>query len=146
MPDVWKIGVMKRLFLWSSSLAASLIAVGVILQLYFIAAWVFGEADALDAHRGVGLLVWLLEIIVLLSGLAAYWGAWRQAWLSIALPVLGTAQIFFLGNIEDPGENVSGWIHGFHGGLAIFVFLLALAIGYRDMNALGIRSGGAAAA
>jgi hypothetical protein len=131
---------MKRLFLWSSSLSASLIAVGVILQLYFIAAWVFGEADALDAHRGLGFLVWLLQIVVLVSGVAAYWGAWRLAGLSIALPVLGTAQIFFLGNIDDPSENVSGWIHGFHGGLAIFVFLLALAIGYRDLNALGIRS------
>jgi hypothetical protein len=137
---------MKRLFLWSSSLSASLIAVGVILQLYFIAAWVFGEADALDAHRGVGLLVWLLQIVVLVSGVVAYWGAWRPAGLSAALPVLGTAQIFFLGNVEDPSENVSGWIHGFHGGLAIFVFLLAVAIGYRDMNALGIRSDGPAAA
>ena len=137
---------MKRLLLWSSSLSASLIAVGVILQLYFIAAWVFGEADALDAHRGVGLLVWLLQIVVLVSGVVVYWGVWRQAGLSVALPVLGTAQIFFLGNVEDPSENVSGWIHGFHGGLAVFVFLLALAIGYRDLNALGIRSDGPPAA
>lgn len=136
---------MKRLFLWVSSIAAALVAVGVVLQLYFITAWVFGEADALDAHRGAGSLIWLLEIVVLVAGLVAYWGVWRQVGLSVALPVLGTIQIFFLGDVEKPSENVSGWIHGFHGGLAIFVFLLALVIGYRDMNALGVRSAAAAA-
>lgn len=129
---------MKRVSLWFSSIAASLIAAGVILQIYFIASWVFGADDALEAHRGVGSLMWLLEIIVLFSGLVAYWGNWRKAGLSIALPVLGTIQIFFLGDIEDPSKNESGWIHGFHGGLAIFVFLLALAIGYRDLKALGV--------
>jgi len=136
----------RRLFLWVSSVAASLVAVGVVLQLYFIAAWVFGEADALDAHRAVGSLVWLFEIIVLVAGLVAYWGTWRQVALSAALPVLGTIQIFFLGDVEDPSENVSGWIHGFHGGLAIFVFALAVAIGYRDMKTLGVHRRGEATA
>jgi hypothetical protein len=128
----------KRVFLWISSLAASLVAMGVILQVYFIASWIFGAEDALDAHRGVGSIVWLLEIVVLISGLVAYWGVWRKAAVSIALPILGTIQIFFLGDIEDPSKNGSGWIHGFHGGLAILVFALAAAIAYRDLKALGV--------
>ncbi|MBM2822980.1 MAG: hypothetical protein HW413_1726 [Thermoleophilia bacterium] len=129
---------MKRVFLWISSLAASLVAIGVILQVYFIASWIFGAEDALDAHRGVGSIIWLLEIVVLISGLVAYWGVWRKAAVSIALPILGTIQIFFLGDIEDPSKNGSGWIHGFHGGLAILVFALAAAIAYRDLKALGV--------
>ncbi|OFW72523.1 MAG: hypothetical protein A2Y55_11870 [Actinobacteria bacterium RBG_16_68_12] len=136
----------RRLFLWVSSIAASLVVVGVVLQLYFVAAWAFGENDAIDLHSGVGNLVWLFEIIVLVAGLVAYWGAWRQVGLSAALPVLGTIQIFFVGDVDDPSENVSGWIHGFHGGLAIFVFALALAIGYRDMKALGVHGRGEATA
>ena len=129
-----------------SSIAASLIVIGVVLQLYFVAAWAFGEEDALDLHRGVGYLAWLLGIIVLVAGLVAYWGTWRQVTLSVALPVVVTIQIFFVGDIDDPGENVSGWIHGFHGGLAIFVFALAVAIGYRDMKTLGFHRRGEAAA
>jgi hypothetical protein len=135
---------MKRVFLWISAIAASLVALGVILQLYFIAAWIFGAENALDAHRGAGSIIWLLEIIVLISGLVAYWGAWRKAVVSIALPVLGTIQIFFLGDIEDPSKNESGWIHGFHGGLAILVFALAAAIAYRDLKALGVHGRAAA--
>lgn len=135
---------MKRVFLWISSIAASLVAVGVILQVYFIASWTFGAEDALDAHQGIGNLVWLLEIVVLVSGLVAYWGVWRKAAVSIALPVLGTIQIFFVGDIDDPSKNESGWIHGFHGALAIFVFLLAAAIGYRDLKALGVHGRGGA--
>ncbi len=136
---------MRRSSLWISAVAASLVAVGVILQLYFITAWVFGARDALDAHRGAGSIIWLLEIIVLISGLVAYWGVWRNAAVSIALPILGTIQIFFIGDIEDPSKNESGWIHGFHGGLAILVFALAAAIAYRDLKALGVHGRSAVA-
>jgi len=121
---------MNKVFLWVSSIAASLVAIGVVLQLYLIAAWVFGESDALEAHRGVGSIVWLLEIVVLIAGLVAYWRAWRQVGVSASLLVLGTIQIGFVGDLEDPG---SGWAHGLHGGLAVFVFLLALWIGCRDL-------------
>lgn len=48
-------------------------------------------------------------------------------------------QIVFVGDLDDPSDNVSGWISGFHGRLAIFVFLLAGWIAYRDFAALGVR-------
>lgn len=133
---------MKRVFLWISAIAASLVATGVILQLYFIASYISGAEDAVDAHTAVGGIVWLLEIVVLISGLVAYWGVWRKAGVSIALPILGTIQILFAPPNEDPA---SGWIHGFHGGLAIFVFLLAAGIAYRDLKALGVHGRSAVA-
>lgn len=125
---------MKRVFLWVSSIAASLVAIGVVLQVYFVTAWIFGETDAIDAHRGVGSIVWLLEIFVLIAGFVAYWGAWREVGVSASLPVLGTIQILFVGDLEDPG---SGRAHGLHGALALFVFLVALWIGCRDLPRRG---------
>jgi len=125
---------MKRIFLWISSIAASLVAIGVVLQVYLVTAWIFGETDAIDAHRDVGGIVWLLEIVVLIAGFVAYWGAWREVGVSASLAVLGTIQIGFVGDLQDPG---SGWAHGLHGALALFVFLVALWIGCRDLPRRG---------
>jgi len=125
---------MKRISLWVSSIAASLVAIGVVLQVYLVTAWIFGETDAIDAHRGVGSIVWFLEIVVLVAGLVAYWGAWREVGVSASLAVLGTIQIGFAGDLQDPG---SGWAHGLHGALALFVFLVALWIGCRDLPRRG---------
>jgi hypothetical protein len=132
---------MRRKFVWISALAASLVAVGVIVQLYLVASWIFGAGSAVDAHRANGIVVWALGIAVGISGVVAYWRVWRKVGVSIALPVLTEIQIVVVGSIDHPSENVSGWIHGFHGGLAIFVFLLAAWIAYRDFTALrgGIR-------
>ena len=125
---------MKRVSLWVSSIAASLVAIGVVLQVYFIAAWIFGEGGAIDAHREVGNIVWLLEILVLIAGFVAYWRAWREVGVSASLAVLGTIQILFVGDLQNPG---SGWAHGLHGALALFVFLVALWIGCRDLPRRG---------
>jgi hypothetical protein len=128
----------RRGFLWISAVVATLMVVGVILQVYFVASWIFGAGDAIDAHRATGTLIWMLGIVVGISGIVAYWGAWRGVAVSVALPILTTVQIFFVGDIDDPSKNESGWIHGLHGGLALFVFLLAGWIAYRDLRALGV--------
>ena len=129
---------MRRVFLWISAVASSLVALGVVLQVYFIGSWIFGAADALDAHRDNALVVWILGIVVGLSGLVAYWRAWGPIAVSIALPILTEIQIFFVGDVEDPSTNESGWLHGFHGGRALFVFVLAAWIARRDFKALGV--------
>lgn len=131
---------MSRLFLWISAIAASVVALDVILQVYFVTAWVFGEGDALDAHRVNGIVIWAASIAVGISGLVAYWRAWGRLALSVALPVLAELQIVVVGSVDDTSENVSGWIHGLHGGLAILVFMLAGCIAYRDLKALGVRA------
>jgi len=125
---------MKIPLLWVSSIAASLVAIGVVLQVYLVTAWIFGETDAIDVHRGLGNIVWLLEILVLVVGLVAYWSAWREIGVSASLAVLGTIQIMFVGDLDDPG---SGSAHGLHGALALFVFLVALWIGCRDLPRRG---------
>jgi len=116
------------------------VVVGIFLQLYFITAWIFGESGALDAHRGVGNVIWLAELVVLVAGLVAWWGDWRNVAWPAALAVVGTIQIMFVGDIDDPSGNSSGWVHGLHGGLALFVLILAAVIAHRELRALGLRA------
>jgi hypothetical protein len=85
------------------------------LQLYFIAAWIFGSGEALDAHKDVGtFVVHPLEIFAFVAALIGWWGTWRNVLSSLALPILGTVQIFLVGDLQDPGN---GWVHGLQGGL-----------------------------
>jgi hypothetical protein len=115
----------RRVFLWLYVVTASLVAVGVLLQAFSIAAYVRGAGeDALDMHKTVGFLTHSVEIVVFLVALASYWGAWRRLWLPVLLPVIGTLQLFAVGDTDDSG----GWVNGFHGLLALIVLLLAVAL------------------
>jgi hypothetical protein len=110
--------------------------IGVTLQLYFIAAWLFGASGALDAHKFVGFsIVHPSEVLIFLAAL----GAWRRQWgrigCSFALALVGTVQVAMVGDLENPG---SGWLHGLHGGLVIFIVALAAYIARRDARALGL--------
>lgn len=132
----------RRVFLWISAVSASLVTVAVVLQVYFIAAWIFAEGAALDAHRGVGFGIWILTKVVGIAGIVAYWRVWGSLAVSVALAVLTEIQIFLVGSVDNQSENVSGWIHGLHGGGAVLVFALAAFIAHRDFTAL--RGGGRA--
>jgi len=119
------------------------VLVGLVLQLYFIAAWIFGSSGALDAHKDVGgVVVHPLEILAFVAALIGWWGTWRNVLWSLALPILGTIQIFFVGDLNDPGN---GWVHGLHGGLVLFVAALAAMIARREADALGLRPASPAA-
>jgi len=110
--------------------------VGLVLQLYFIAAWIFGSSGALDAHRDAGtFVVHPLESFAFIAALIGWWRTWRNVLWSLALPILGTVQILFVGDIQDPGN---GWVHGLHGGLVLFVAALAWMIARREAHALGV--------
>jgi hypothetical protein len=125
---------MRRAFIWASLLLAGAVLIGLALQLYFIAAWLFGSAGALDAHKDAGsFAVHPLEILAFVAALIGWWRAWRNVLWSLALPVLGTVQIFFVGDLQDPGN---GWVHGLHGGLVLFVAALAGMIARREAAAL----------
>jgi len=127
---------MRRGFLWASFLLASAAVIAIVLQVYFIAAWVFGASDALSAHRTTGSVVWGLEILAFVAALVAWWRTWSKVAWSIAFAALGTVQIGLVGDIEDPK---SGWLHGLHGGLALFVVALGAHIARREARALGLR-------
>ena len=110
--------------------------IGIALQLYFIAAWVFGASGALSAHKDAGSVVWGFEILAFLAAVGAWWGTWRNVASSFGLALLGTVQIGFVGDLQNPA---SGWLHGLHGGLALFVAALAAYIARREARALGLR-------
>lgn len=135
---------MKRALLWINFVAACVVVVGVFLQVYFITAYFMGAGEgALDAHGIVGgLLIHLSELIVFLTAIGAFWKRWGWIGFNFFLFVLGTAQIFLLPPDEDP---LSGWVHGLHGLLALFVLVTAAVIAHRDMKELGLRSSPGAA-
>ena len=127
---------MRRPFVWISLVLCVIVVAGIVVQLYLIAAWMFGAGGALDAHKTIGgAVVHPAEVLAFLVALAGWWGRWRLVGTSFALALLGTIQVFFVGSLEDPGN---GWVHGLHGGLALFVAALAVAIARREARALGV--------
>jgi hypothetical protein len=128
----------NRTATWINFVFASIVVIGVFFQAYFIAAYASGAGEgALDAHGFTGgLIVHGSELIVLISGLVAFWGAWKLVGISALLFVFGTVQVFLAPPDDDPA---SGWVHGLHGLFALFVALLAAWIAYRDAQLLGLR-------
>ena len=110
---------------------------GIVLQLYFIAAWLFGAGNgALDVHRAIGgAVVHPAEVLIFLAALAAWWRNWRAVGWSFALAFVGTIQVIAVGDVSNPTK---GWWHGLHGGLVLFVVAIAVYIARRDGAALGV--------
>ena len=124
---------LRRGFLWLYVLTASLVAVGVLLQAFSIAAYARGAgADALDMHQTVGFVTHSVEIVVFLAALVGYWGHWRSIGPALLLPVIGTVQVLLIGNTDASG----GWVNGLHGLFALVVLLLALALARDGMRSL----------
>jgi hypothetical protein len=127
---------MRRTFTWISLALSVIVVLGIAVQLYLIAAWVFGESGALDAHKVVGgAVVHPAEVLVFLVSFGAWWKVWPSVAASFGLALLGTIQVFLVGDVNDPG---SGYLHGLHGGLALFVAAYACYIAWREARALGL--------
>ncbi len=125
----------RRGFLWLYLLTAWLVVLGVLLQAFSIAAYVRGAGTgARDMHETVGLITHSVEIVVFLAALVGYWGMWRRVAFAALLPVIGTIQVFLIGNTDTSG----GWVNGLHGLLALIVLLLALALAQNGKRALGL--------
>jgi hypothetical protein len=137
---------MKRTFLWINFVAATLVVVGVFIQAYLITAYITGSGqDALDAHGVVGgAIVHPLELLIFLTAFGAWPRAWGWIGFTFFLFVLGTVQIFLAPSDSDSGGN--GWVHGFHGLLALVVMVVAAVIAHRGMRDLGLRRGRSVAA
>ena len=125
----------NRLATWLNLVFASIIVIGVFVQVYLIAAYAMGAGEgALDAHGFVGgLVIHGSELLVFLTALVAFWGMWRWIAVNFGLFVFGTIQIFLLPPDEDPG---SPWLHALHGLFALFVLLYAAYIAKRDLRLL----------
>jgi hypothetical protein len=126
----------RRSFIWISLVLSVVVLVGIALQLYFIAAWIFGASDALDAHKTVGgAVVHPAEVLVFLVAFGGWWRNWRNIAWSFGLALIGTIQVFTVGDIGEPGD---AWVHGLHGGLVLFVVAFAAYIAHREARALGL--------
>jgi hypothetical protein len=80
---------MRRALIWLSLGLSILVLIGVALQLYFIAAWVFGESGALDAHKLFGgAIVHPAEVLIFLVALGAWWRQWSRIGWSFALALV----------------------------------------------------------
>lgn len=132
---------MRRTFLWLNFVLATIIVVGVFLQAYLITAYITGTSgsqDALDAHRFLGFaILHPAELLVFLTAFGAWPRAWRWIGLTFLMPLLGTIQVFLAP--PESGEPQSGWIHGFHGLLALVVLVIAAIIAHHGMRDLGLR-------
>lgn len=115
-----RVGAARR---WASALhllLAVLIVVGVAVQVYLIGAYVFGAGKgALDAHKGVGFALHTGEVLLLIAALAA-WLPRPDLWLSLALAVVGTAQIAL--------ASADRWAGGLHPLFALVVLALAFVL------------------
>jgi hypothetical protein len=123
-----------RAFLWANLILAVLVAVGVFVQVYLIATYVFSglhDTNALNHHKDLGGIVHIVEVLVFLSAIGAYWRRWGEIGLSFALAVIGTIQL----SLASGDEN---WVGGLHGVFALLVLLLAGAVAHRTMRALGV--------
>jgi hypothetical protein len=124
-------GGVRRVALWITLVLVGVVAIGVLVQIYLIASYIFGAGtDALDAHKDVGNVIRAVEIAVFVVGLVAWWGRWGRVGLALALPVVGEIQIAF-----TDGDD---WVGGLHGLLAIAVLGLTGSLSYAARSDLGI--------
>ena len=111
--------------------AAATIVVLVCVQVYLIAAFIFGAGDALDMHMTLGKVVVGVELLVFVTGLVGYWHDKREVRLSTALIVVGVLQASLARDIGSSPQ-----VHALHGLLALFVLILSWMIAARTWSAL----------
>ena len=133
----------QRLGLWGTTVFAALAAIGMGIQVYLIAGFIFGETGWLDTHKDLGKGVHLLYILTFVAALVGAWPNWRSTLWPFVLAVLGSIQAFLAGGGDVGGSDAA--IHAFHGALAPIVFVLALWIGWQAYMALKVTGSGAPA-
>jgi hypothetical protein len=133
-----------RLGLWGTFIFAVLAALGMGLQVYLIAGFIFGETGWLDTHKDLGKLVHLFYILTFLSALVGLWPNWRGTLWPFVLAVIGSIQAFLAGGGDVGGDNAA--VHAFHGALAPIVFVIVVWIAWSSYKALGLGQSSATAA
>ena len=124
----------QRIGLWGTLVFAALSVIGMFIQVYLIAGFLFGEADWLDTHKDFGMLTHLFYVLTFVAALIAAWPNWRATGWPFALAALGTVQAFLAGGGNVGGDNAA--LHAFHGALVPIVFVIAALIAWRAWNTL----------
>ena len=81
---------------WIVFVLSTLIVVAVFVQAYLITAYVTGNRDALDAHGLVGFITHLVEVVVFLVALWAWWGNYEAVVASCFAMALCSFAAFML--------------------------------------------------
>jgi len=124
----------QRIGLWGTTIFAALAVIGMLIQVYLIGGFIFGEDGWLDTHKDLGKLVHLLYILTFVSALVGAWPNWRSTTWPFALAVVGSVQAFLAGGGDVGGDN--GALHAFHAALVPIVLVLALVIALRAWKSL----------
>ena len=124
---------------------AALVVLGVWLQVYFIASFFFGARGcARRSTRTWAAITHIVEVLVFLAALGAWWRNWGRIGHAFALGVIGTIQIW---RSTDGRRRGCGGLHGL---LALVILVMAVFIVKWDAEALGLtrasRGGGDAGA
>ena len=115
---------MTRAFLWITLVLATLVVVGIVLQVYFIAAYVFGAGqDALDVHEGFGNAVHGIEVLTFLATIGAFWRRWWDIGLGFALALIYLVLAAQFGSFRDPLIVLLGSVPLAISGALVFTFL-----------------------
>jgi len=83
---------LRRIAHTAHPLAAATVVLLVFVQVYLIAAYIFGEPGALDTHMTVGRIAVFFELIVLLTALIGWRSDRSEIWMSVALFLVGALQ------------------------------------------------------
>jgi hypothetical protein len=126
----------QRIGLWGTLIFAALAVAGMLVQVYLIAGFIFGQTGWLDTHKDLGMLTHLFYVLTFLAALLAAWPNWRATGWPFALAVIGSVQAFLAGGGNVGGDD--GALHAFHGALVPIVFVIALMIAWRAYTALGM--------
>jgi hypothetical protein len=124
----------QRIGLWGTFIFAALAVVGMLVQVYLIGGFIFGETGWLDTHKDLGMIVHLFYILTFLSALVAAWPIWRATTWPFTLAVVGSIQAFLAGGGNVGGSD--GALHAFHAALVPIVFVIALMIAWRAWSSL----------
>jgi Family of unknown function (DUF6220) len=116
----------RRIARTAHPLAAATVVLLVFVQVYLIAAYIFGEAGALETHMMLGRIVVLLELIVLLTAVIGWRSERSEIWMSAALFLVGALQASLAKDIGN-----SPWVHALHGMFALVVLVLSSLITVR---------------
>jgi hypothetical protein len=125
----------QRLGLWGTFVFAALAVVGMVIQVYLIGGFLFGETGWLSTHRDLGKLVHLFYVLTFVAALVAAWPNWRSTGWPFALAAVGTVQAFLAGGSGFEHQE-NGALHAFHAALVPIVFVIALLIAQRAWKTL----------
>ena len=129
----------QRIDLWGTLVFAALSAIGMFIQVYLIAVFLFGEADWLDTYKDFGMSTHFFYVLTFVASLIAAWPNWRATGSPFAFAALGTVQAFLAGGGNVGGDNAA--LHAFHGALVPIVFVIAALIAWRAWNTLRASGG-----